>query len=471
MMSFQRMLLVPILCATTGLALLSSSCTSLTTPRKEDSSAADTEDPHALTLGELRDEVQRFAYRFVTHVNEPLRTVGGTASTPNVRKLVHRMKFANTWTAVDIAIGPNPEVNLIDMIVYVTLSRILMEEYWAPTVFGEQGSILTKAFRDMETDIWNVGARVLDREQQEELRQVIVTWREHNPDMRLVTGVRFGNIAPQAGKSSLAEAQKPGGLLGQVQRANDAVDEVRLLSERMIFLVKAMLPLSQYQAESTLSDILAEPTIEQTFSDLDRLTTSTERYATMLERLPAERDATLSQVSRIIAKEREAFLGEIVPHEERLQSVLTTLRETLVEANKLTASVESLAVKYAPIQDKPRAHVVAADQKPFDIKDYQETLSGVTETVRETQKLALVLEQILNSPGWKERMPELLNAIDVVGKQGTGFVDFSFRRAVILVMISILMIFVLAFLLVRYALQRGASMRGYPIGMVRENAP
>lgn len=464
----KRFVPIPILCAAVGLAILSS-CTSISTQRKEESPASikniknmDGEHTQAMTLGELRDEVQRFAYRFVTHVNEPLRIVGGTTSTANVRKLVQRMKFANTWSAVDIAIGPNPELNLIDMIVYVTLSRMLMEDYWVPTVFTEQGAILTKAFRDMEEDIWSVGARVLDRGQREELRGVIVKWREQNPDVHMVTGVRFGNIAPQTGNSRLAEVQKPGGLLGQMQRANDAVDEVRLLSERLIFLVKAMLPLSQYQAEATLSDILAEPAIEQMFSDLDRLTTSTERYATMLERLPAERNATLSQVSAIIAKERNNFLTGIVPHEERLQGVLTNLRETLVEANKLIVSVESFTGKYVPAQDPSRAHAVpVADQKPFDIKDYQDTVSGVTDTLREAQKLAVVLEQILNSPGWKERMPELLNAIDVVGKQGTGLVDFSFRRAVILVGTSILMIFVLAFLLVRYALKRSAAIRAY----------
>lgn len=459
---------VLVLCATAGLAILSS-CTSLSTQRKEESTASikkiqniDGGHTQVMTLGELRDEVQRFAYRFVTHVNEPLRTVGGANSPPGVRKVVQRMKFSNTWSAVDIAIGPNPELNLIDMMVYVTLSRMLMEDYWVPTVFTEQGGILTKAFRDMEEDIWSVGARVLDPEQREELRGVIVKWREHNPDVHMVTGVRFGNIAPQAGNSRLADMQKPGGLLGQMQRANDAVDEVRLLSERLIFLMKAMLPLSQYQAEATLSDILAEPAFEQMFSDLDRLTTSTERYATMLERLPTERNATLSQVSAIIAKERNDFLTEIVPHEERLRGVLTNLRETLVEANKLIMSVESFAGKYVPAQDPSGSHALpGADQKPFDIKEYQDTVSGVTDTVREAQKLALILEQILNSPGWKERMPELLNAIDVVGKQGTGLVDFSFRRAVILVGASILTIFVLAFLLVRYALTKAAAIRPY----------
>jgi hypothetical protein len=338
------------------------------------------------------------------------------------------MKFANTWTVVDIAIGPNPEVNLIDMLTFVTLSRMVMEDYWVPRIFAEQGTVLAKALRDMEEDIWSVGARVLEREQQEELRGLIGKWREQHPETQFVASIRFGNLAPHlGGDSSLADVQKPGGLLGQVQRANEAVDEVRLLSERLIFLMKAMLPLSRYQAEATLSGILAEPAIEQTFSDLDRLTRSTERYAAMLERLPAERDETLTKVSHLIAVERKKFLDEIVPHEDRLQGVLTSLRETLVEANKLVASVESLAVRYVPSQDQSGNHALAvAEHKPFDIKDYQQTVSGVTDTVRETEKLVLVLEQVLNSPGWKERMPELLETIDTVGKQGEGLVDFSF---------------------------------------------
>jgi hypothetical protein len=356
---------------------------------------------------------------------------------------------------VDIAIGPNPEVNLIDMLMFVTLSRMVVEDYWVPKVFGEQGMGLAKALRDMEEDIWSVGARVLDQEQQEELRGLIRKWREQHPDKQSVAAIRFGNIAPQLGDSSLADVQKPGGLLGQVQQATEAVDEVRLLSERLIFFMKALLPLTRFQAEATVSGILAEPAIEQTFSDIDRLTRSTERYAAVLERLPAERDETLTKVSRLIAMERKNFLDEIVPHEDRLQGVLTNLRETLVEANKLVVSVDSLAVRYVPAQDQSRNSTLAvAEQKPFDIKDYQQTVSGVTESVRETQKLVLALDQILNSPGWKERLPDLLSTIDRAGKQGENLVEFSIYRVAIFMLVFILVLFLLTFILVRYLLAR-----------------
>ncbi len=477
-MFYQGRFLGRLLCAMVGLAVLSS-CISMTSQRKEESRShikkihkADKEGPQTITLGQLRDEVQRFAYRFGSHVNEPLSIMGGSALSSNVRQLLYRMKFNNTWTVVDIAVGPNPEVNLIDMLVFVTLSRTVLEDYWVPKVFAEEGMVLAKAHRDMEEDIWSVGARVLDREQQDELRGLIRKWREQHPEMRFVGAIRFGNLASQLGDSSLADVQKPGGLLGQMQQATEAVDEVRLASERFMFLMRAMLPLSRLQAEATLSGMLMEPAIEQTLSNLNRLTRSTERYAALLERLPAERDETLTQVSRLIAMERKNFLDEIVPHEDRLQGVLTSLRETLVEANKLIASVESLAAKYGPAQDQPPNHALAvAEHKPFDIKDYQQTVSGVTDTVRETQKLAITLEQILNSPGWKERMPELLGTIATVGKEGEGLVDFSFRRAVFLAGTSILMLFLLAFVLVRYAVKKVAAIRESPSGVVRQEAP
>jgi hypothetical protein len=175
----------------------------------------------------------------------------------------------------------------------------------------------------------------------------------------------------------------------------------------------------------------------------------------VLERLPAERDETLTKVSRLIAMERKNFLDEIVPHEDRLQGVLTNLRETLVEANKLVVSVDSLAIRYVPAQDQSRNPTLAvAEQKPFDIKDYQQTVSGVTESVRETQKLVLALDQILNSPGWKERLPDLLSTIDRAGKQGENLVEFSIYRVAVFMLVFIFVLFLLTFILVRYLLAR-----------------
>jgi hypothetical protein len=463
MMSYQRKLLAHLLCPIVVLTVLSS-CTSITAQRKEQSSAqvkkfrkGDKEGPQTITQGQLREEIQRFAYRFASHANEPVAIIAKSATSSNVRQQAHQLKFAYTWTVVDIAIGPNPEVNMIDMLMFVTLSRMIAEDYWVPQVFGEQGMGLAKALRGLEEDIWTIGARVLDQEQQEELRGLIRKWREQHPDKQSVTGIRFANIAPQSGDSSLADVQKPGGLLGQVQQATEAVDEIRLLSERLIFFMKALLPLTRFQAEATVSGILAEPAIEQTFSDIDRLTSSTERYAAVLERLPAERDATLTKISRLIALERKNFLDEIVPHEDRLQGVLTNLRETLVEANKLVVSVDSLAVRYVPAQDQSRNSTLAvAEQKPFDIKDYQQTVSGVTESVRETQKLVLALDQILNSPGWKERLPDLLSTIDRAGKQGEYLIEFSIYRVAVLMLVFFLVLFLLTFILVRYLLARVA---------------
>jgi len=49
-------------------------------------------------------------------------------------------------STLDIASGPRPEVNVVDMLVFVSLSRQTLENYWIPKVFGDDGLPLTAAF-------------------------------------------------------------------------------------------------------------------------------------------------------------------------------------------------------------------------------------------------------------------------------------------------------------------------------------
>ena len=87
-MLYQGKLLGRPLCVMVGLAVLSS-CISMTSQRKEESRShiknihkEHKESPQIITQGQLREEVQRFAYRFGSHVNEPLSNMGGVPSHP-----------------------------------------------------------------------------------------------------------------------------------------------------------------------------------------------------------------------------------------------------------------------------------------------------------------------------------------------------------------------------------------------------
>jgi hypothetical protein len=69
------------------------------------------------------------------------------------------------------------------------------------------------------------------------------------------------------------------------------------------------------------------------------------------------------------------------------------------------------------------------DSKPFDIKEYQDTIAEVTTLVETTN-------QLVGTVGLEKLLPELLKAIDQVGNEGEEIIDHSFRQGFFLIPIS-----------------------------------
>jgi hypothetical protein len=92
----------------------------------------------------------------------------------------------------------------------------------------------------------------------------------------------------------------------------------------------------------------------------------------------------------------------------------------------------------------------------------------VTESLRETHQLAL--DQVMNSPGWKERLTDLLSTIDRAGKQGEYLIEFSLYRVAVFMLLFILVLFLPTFILVRYLLARIAVVPQDPRVALRRGA-
>ena len=80
-----------------------------------------------------------------------------------------------------IAAQPNPQVGLLDMVAVTTLGRMIYEDN-IRRKYGKSTDVLVDGFRQLEMDIWRIAAKVLTKEQQAELRQLILYWRKNNPD-------------------------------------------------------------------------------------------------------------------------------------------------------------------------------------------------------------------------------------------------------------------------------------------------
>ena len=208
---------------------------------------------------QLRSELQRFALQFESQMGEAVDILLASTTDPQRRRQLREARAFYLTDLLQMATGPIPEVNLLDMVVYTTLNRIVTEEDIVPNVLGESGERALDTLLRLEQDIWSLAARALSVEQQRELRGEIFDWRERNTDISYITGVRIGDFSEQFAESSLLRTARRGFLLPEVNAATAAIDEVRLLAERMFFFTQSLAPIMRAFTELTYVGVLAEP--------------------------------------------------------------------------------------------------------------------------------------------------------------------------------------------------------------------
>jgi hypothetical protein len=74
------------------------------------------------------------------------RLLRGTKAISRVE--LQTLKISYATQAMAIATGSNALSSLLDMVVMVTLSRMRVEDYWLPEVYGESARPLLKALRE-----------------------------------------------------------------------------------------------------------------------------------------------------------------------------------------------------------------------------------------------------------------------------------------------------------------------------------
>jgi len=290
------------------------------------SAAEEKEDARGITQEELRHEIMRFAGRSAERVDDAYFKLEEHFKTLKARRAALENSSAYVTSALDIAIGPNPEVNMLDMVVFVTLTRIVVEEYWVPQVFGDEAKILVEVFRSIEAEIWSIAAKVLTQQQQQELRSSIRQWRKRNPDRVFVEATRFGDFVGVVGESELAKAQEGGGFLG-IKGVTREVSETRMLAERAMFYAQRVPWIVRGMVKLLVLDVAQAPEINQVMTDTGTLAKAMHQTATFTEQLPeliteqrdqimeqvtVERKAAIDQLMEGVATERKAVIPQII---------------------------------------------------------------------------------------------------------------------------------------------------------------
>ncbi len=415
-----------------------------------------------MTEVELQSELMSYADRFASIITQSFEVYEDLKPSPQARQFILSDMVYSITSVYTIAAEPNPQVALLDMTAVTMLGRIIYQDN-IRRKYGKSTAVITAGFKQLESDIWRIASKVLIKEQQEELRQLILVWRKNNPDKVVYNYLRFSDFAAQRRNSTLVKKVQAGGLFKTVQEVTQQVEETRMLAERGIFLGTRLPLMTGNFAEVWMSQLLVNPETSKILADIHTFSKVSERMAKVAEEMPDKvmkdvskfqnqfynqvmtdlykwRDITLDKVMAKVAIEREAFIDQFmnrlwgerknafeafITEEHRVTELVKELRKTVEGSNNLLLTVNTLTDKFnvgQPATD-------SKDAKPFDIKDYQDTIADVTTLVATTNQLA-------ETVGLEKLLPELVKAIDQVGNEGEQIIDRSFRQGVLFILIA-----------------------------------
>ncbi len=209
-----------------------------------------------VTQTELQQDLQRFTSVFTDRIAQGLDEIRKSKSSAVREEGIKRTLLYGT-AVMEIVSSPAPEIALLDMLVFVTLSREVFEKYWIPTVFKERGRVMLIAFERSEKEIWAIADKVMSPHAQADVKELIVRWKRENPGQIRVEGVRLGDFSQRAGKIARERAEQTGGLLSTVRSGVVAADEALLMADRVLFLMHRMPFLLRLQASLGASDIFS----------------------------------------------------------------------------------------------------------------------------------------------------------------------------------------------------------------------
>jgi hypothetical protein len=204
---------------------------------------------------ELQQDLQRFAMRFVDRITQAAESLQ-TSPSATVRAEALRKNLLYASSAMEIATGASARVNLLDMFVFLHLSRRVLANHWIPTLYGADGAELDDAFTRAEQEIAGIVVRALGEQGLAQLANIVDSWLADNPGAIRVEGMRLGDFAATAGAAAQDRALQAKGLLSGVKVATDAANQAMVVAERALFLLHRMPFLWRLQMRVGMRDSL-----------------------------------------------------------------------------------------------------------------------------------------------------------------------------------------------------------------------
>jgi hypothetical protein len=385
----------------------------------------------AAELLQVQLSVMRFADEYTSWVTERVTLFQRTTDDPGERLAAQSWLVSQATSAFTIAAGPNPELNAIDMLVFATLSRMVIEDRWVGELYGPRADGLLAAHRELESRAWKLAPMLLNEAQVAELRSGIEAWHRRNPVMRAVPFIHLEDFAFATGATTTGGGSSSSifSFLGidPLSNLDPAVRELaqtRQLAERAVYYGQRAPKLISMEAQRLAFEVAITPESVGLLQNVDRIGGAAQTTGNLIADLPRllaeERSATIEQLTGVLDERQGQF-----------QALLVELRSTLeaggTTSDSVRETVAALDVLLARL-DRPASATARTDSRPFDVTEYTEGLRMLGEAAQHLQVL------LAQSDG---KVPALSQASERFAGQLTSLVDHVYWRLVQLIFVLV----------------------------------
>ncbi len=387
---------------------------------------------------ELQVELMQLADSAIGRVDQASRALFTGLESPQARVAAAAWRLEGMRRTLDLATGPDPVLNLLDLIVGVTAARMSLEGHWLPAVWGEAARPLLEALRGIEADAWSLCERYFGDEMTKQLRGAISTWTQKHPDIAAGTRVSppsFSAVLEELAKSGSSASSSLLGFLSLdplsgLEPAAREVALVRQFAERALFYLQRAPRLFSDQIELELMQARLQPEWEQVLGDSQRVSLAAQSLAATAAELPAalgaEREAAVRQVSTELSAQRQGLIADLETAQAPLHAALGDARDALSAGERMSTSLNETIHTLSTFLDRFDSPAPAAgapppeapDDKPFDVTEYGEAAARVGSAAQDLTALVAELDRSL---------PQVERTLDLAVQRGEATLDRAFK--------------------------------------------
>jgi hypothetical protein len=203
---------------------------------------------------ELQRQGMSFADRFALEWDAAAELLAGPGREPSSRVAVLAWRIQQTSQALDIAVGPDPRLNLLDLVVFLQAGEWALRQGMVQGMPETERTYLASMYGRLRAETEEMLEEVLLPEQRVKLQEVVDGWFRSKPDMSELAGARL-TLIPGVRMEEFADLRKATGLLANLRRWMGQVNTSLLFGERVLFVAERTPRILSQQTDLTLAQI------------------------------------------------------------------------------------------------------------------------------------------------------------------------------------------------------------------------